>query len=111
MTNFLTPYPPPSSKINRFILKKTIEFKNTSQISRLLPIPFCVDFINIWALTGLTNSIDLAMNDLCYEYSEDGVCLNSFDCDFVDKEIRCTFKTEIKDGLQYTNKKLSLPGL
>ena len=51
------------------------------------------------------------MNDLCYEYSEDGVCLNSFDCDFVDKEIRCTFKTEIKDGLQYTNKKLSLPGL
>ena len=25
------------------------------------------------------------------------------------KEVRCTNKTEIKDGLQYTNKKLSPP--
>ena len=58
----------------------------------------------------MTNSVDLAMNDICYEYSQDGVCLNSFDCVFVHKEVRCTNKTEIKDGLQYTNKKLSLPG-
>ena len=49
------------------------------------------------------------MNDLCYEYSQDGVCLNSFDCVFVHKEVRCTNKTEIKDDLQHTNKKLSLP--
>ena len=53
---------------------------------------------------------DLAMNDLCFEYSQNSVCLNSFDCAFVDKEIRCRNKTEIKDGLQYTNKK-SLPCL
>ena len=50
------------------------------------------------------------MNDLYYEYSQDGVCLNSFDCVFVHREIRCINKTEIKDGLHYTNKKLSLPG-
>ena len=49
------------------------------------------------------------MNDLCYEYSQNGVCLNSFDCVFVHKEVRCTNKTEINDGLQYANKKLSLP--
>ena len=29
---------------------------------------------------------------------------------FVHKEVRCTNKSEIKDGLQYINKKLSLPG-
>ena len=50
------------------------------------------------------------MNDLRYEYSQNGVCLKSFDRVFVHKEVRCTSKTEIKDGLQYTNKKLSLPG-
>ena len=37
-------------------------------------------------------------------------CLNSFLCAFPHKEVRCTNKTEIKDGLQYTNKKLSLLG-
>ena len=50
------------------------------------------------------------MNDLCYEYSQDGVCLNSFDCDFVHKEVSCTNKTEVKYELHYINKKLSLPG-
>ena len=50
------------------------------------------------------------MNDLHYECPQDVVCLNSFDCDFVHKEVRCTNKTQIKDGLQYANKKLSLPG-
>ena len=50
------------------------------------------------------------MNDLCYECSQDGVCLNSFDCVFVHNEVRCKSKTETKDGLQYANKKLSLPG-
>ena len=50
------------------------------------------------------------MNDLCYEYSQDGVCLNSFNCVFVHKEFRSINKTEIKDGLQDTNKKLSPPG-
>ena len=49
------------------------------------------------------------MNDPCYEYSEDGVYLNSFDCVFVHKEVRYTNKTE-KNRLQYTNKKLSPPG-
>ena len=57
----------------------------------------------------MANSIHLAMNDLCYEYSQNGVCLNSFDCAFVHKEVRCTKKTKINDGLQYANKKLSLP--
>ena len=50
------------------------------------------------------------MNGLCYEYSQDGICLKSFDCAFVHKEVRYTNKTEIKDGLQHANKKLSLPG-
>ena len=45
------------------------------------------------------------MNDLCYEYFQDGVCFNSFDCVVVHKKVRCTNKTEIKDGLQYINKK------
>ena len=47
------------------------------------------------------------MNDLCYENSQDGICLNSFDCVLL---LKYTHKTEIKDGLQHTNKKLSLPG-
>ena len=38
------------------------------------------------------NSVDLAMNDLCYEYFQDGIFLNSFDCVFVHKEVRCTKK-------------------
>ena len=45
------------------------------------------------------------MKDLCYEYSQNGVCLNSFCCVFVHKETKCTNKTEIKDGLHYRNKK------
>ena len=61
----------------------------------------------ILLIKHLANLIDLTMNDLCYE---DGVCLNGFHCVFVHKEVRCTNKTEIKDGLQYTNKKLSLLG-
>ena len=40
----------------------------------------------------------------------DDVSLNSFDCVFVHKEVRCASKTEIKNGLQYVNKKPSLPG-
>ena len=48
------------------------------------------------------------MKDICYEYSQNGVCLNSFDFVFVHKEVRCTNKTELKDGLQYRNKNLSL---
>ena len=56
----------------------------------------------------LTHLIDLAMNDLWYK---DGVCFVwKVHCAFVHKEVRCTKKTEIKDGLQYTNKKLSLQG-
>ena len=39
------------------------------------------------------------MKDLCYEYIQNGVFLNSFSCVFVHKEARCTSKTEIKDGL------------
>ena len=50
------------------------------------------------------------MKDLCYEYSQNDVCLNSFDCVFVLKEARCTNKTEIKQGLHYRNKKLSPQG-
>ena len=50
------------------------------------------------------------MKELCYEYCQNGVCLDSFDCVFVHKEVRGTSKTEIKDGLYYRNKKLSIPG-
>ena len=50
------------------------------------------------------------MNDLCYEYSQDGVFLNSVGWDFVHKEVRCSSKIEIKVGLQYTNEKLWLSG-
>ena len=50
------------------------------------------------------------MIDLCYEYSQDGVFLNSFDCVFDHKEVTCRNKTEINDRLQYKNEKLSLPG-
>ena len=46
----------------------------------------------------------------CYEYSQDGVSLNSFGCCFFHKKIGCTNKTEIKDGYQYANRKLSLRG-
>ena len=35
--------------------------------------------------------------------------LNSFDCAFVHKEVRCTKKTEIKDRFQCAKEKLSLP--
>ena len=38
------------------------------------------------------------------------VCSYSFDCLAVHKAVRCTNRTEIKDWLQYTNKKLLLPG-
>ena len=66
-------------------------------------------YVNFF-ITHLANLVYFAMKDLCYEYSQNGVCLNSFDCVFVHKEVRCTSKTEIKDGLHYRNKKLSLPG-
>ena len=51
------------------------------------------------------------MNDLCYEQSEDAVGLNSFDCVFVHKEVRCANKTEIKDGLQDVNKNRNYQGI
>ena len=44
------------------------------------------------------NSTDLAMDDLCYEYSKDGVCLNIFDCALVDEEVTCTSKTETRQS-------------
>ena len=50
----------------------------------------------------MANSGDLVMSDICYECSEDGVCLSSFHCIFVDKEVRCT-KSETKDGFLYRN--------
>ena len=53
----------------------------------------------------MKNSIDLAINDLCYEYFQGCVCLNSFDCVVVHEKVRYTNKTEIKDGLRYINKK------
>ena len=46
------------------------------------------------------------MNDLSYEYFQDGVCLNSFDCVVVHKTVRCTNKTEINNVLWYINKKV-----
>ena len=46
------------------------------------------------------------MNDICYEYSQDGV-FNSFGC-FCSSG--SSSKIEIKVRLQYTNEKLSLPG-
>ena len=56
-------------------------------------------------ITHLRNSIDLVMNDLCYEYSQDGVSLNSVSWVFIHKEVRCSSKIEIKVGLQYANEK------
>ena len=50
------------------------------------------------------------MNRGCYEYSQSSIFLNIFDYIFIHKEVRCTDKAEIKEGLQYSNKKLSLPG-
>ena len=46
---------------------------------------------------------------MIFAMSKDVVRLNSFDCAFVHKEVRCTNKTEIEDGLQYTHKTVSLP--
>ena len=57
-------------------------------------------------ITHLKNLIDLVMNDLCHEYSQGGAFLYSFDCAFVHKDVGCTNKTEIKDWLQYKDKKL-----
>ena len=48
------------------------------------------------------------MNDLCY--AQDSVCLNSFNCVFVHKEVSCTNKTEKKTNYNKQTKKLSLPG-
>ena len=36
--------------------------------------------------------------------------MDSFDCVFVQKEVRCANKTGFKDGLQYANKKPPLSG-
>ena len=36
------------------------------------------------------------MNDLCYKCSQDGLCLNSLNCVFVHKEVRCTTKLKQK---------------
>ena len=47
-------------------------------------------------ITHLTNSVDLYMNDFCYECSQDGAYLNSFDSGFAHKETRCTNITEKK---------------
>ena len=47
-------------------------------------------------ITHLKNLTEFVMNDLCYEYSQVGVCLYSFHCVFVHKDVRCTNKTEIK---------------
>ena len=41
------------------------------------------------------NSFDLAINDLCYEYFQDGVCFSSFDRVFVHKQVRITNETKI----------------
>ena len=53
------------------------------------------------------------MNDLCYECSQGGakiVWIVWIVFLFIKKlGALCTNKTEIKDGLQYTNKELSLP--
>ena len=60
-------------------------------------------------MTHHRNSIDVAMI----------LAMNAFKMVFVwkvsivfffHKEIRCTNKTEIIDGLHYSNKKLSIPG-
>ena len=44
------------------------------------------------------------MNKRCYEYSQNSICLNSFDYVFIHKEVRCTKKANIKEGLQCSNK-------
>ena len=46
------------------------------------------------------------MNDLCYEYFQDDVCLNSFDCVVVHKKRLGAQTRVIKDRLRYINKKI-----
>ena len=71
-------------------------------------------FKEIKPLRNFTYKTSGKFNWPCHEWSLISrwclFCLNSFHCAFVHKEVRCTNKTEIKDGLQYTNKKLSLLG-
>ena len=55
--------------------------------------------------THLANSVDVARNNICYDYFQDSVCLNNLNCVFVHKEFRYTNKTEIKNGLQSTKNK------
>ena len=43
--------------------------------------------MQFFLIIHLKNSIDLAINDLCYEYFQDAVCLNSFDCAAVHKKL------------------------
>ena len=45
------------------------------------------------------------MNDLCYEFFKDGVCLNSSDCVVAHKNFRCKNKAQTEKELQDTNKK------
>ena len=87
--------------VTKFIIRWTSAPFLSAHAIKLLPKFF---------ITHLKNLIKLVVKDLCYEYSRGGVCLYSFDCVFVHKEIRCTSKTEIKDWLQYKKKKLLLPG-
>ena len=81
--------------------------QNLQQAKSLLSEAIRSHSVTQFFITHVINSIDLAMKDLCYECSQDGVCLNSFICAFVQKEVTCTNKNY---GLRYTNKKLSLPG-
>ena len=81
--------------------------QNLQQAKSLLSEAIRSHTVTQFFITHVINSIDLAMKDLCYECSQDGVCLNSFVCAFVQKEVTCTNKNY---GLRYTNKKLSLTG-
>ena len=43
------------------------------------------------------------MNGLGNKYSQDGVCLNSFDGGFVNKEVKCTNKTKTAQTAKWYN--------
>ena len=57
---------------------KNIGRRKTKRLGGLENWTIFMDVICVSSLTHLTNSVDLALNDLCYEYCQDGVCWNSF---------------------------------
>ena len=61
--------------------------QNLQEVKSLLSAAIRDHTVTQFFITHQTNSNDLAMNDLCYECSQDGDSLNSFDCVFFIKKL------------------------